>query len=112
MSRYHETNSGKRFKVRRFANGYHCTIMLHIPSELSEKTYNFCFQTDYSFDHSQMLLYYIQKFTPRTAGLLKSEPRLFEILLQLLCLSKPLFPGRMTPQEAVLNQVKKLSSTT
>ncbi len=53
-----------------------------------------------------MLLYFIEKFTPRTAGLLQTEPKLCEMFLQLLSISKPLFHGHMSPQEAVLNQVK------
>ena len=58
-----------------------------------------------------MLLCFIQKFTPRTAVLLKTQPKLCEVFLQLLSISKPLFHGHMTPQEAVLNQVKTITLT-
>ena len=53
-----------------------------------------------------MLLYFIRKFTPRTAGLLKTQPKLCEMFLQLLSISKSLFHGHLTPQEAIINQVK------
>jgi polyferredoxin len=56
-----------------------------------------------------MLLYFIQKFTPRTAGLLKTHSKICEMFLRLLGASKPLFHGQMTPQEAALNQVKTIA---
>ncbi|XP_028404436.1 HEAT repeat-containing protein 1-like isoform X2 [Dendronephthya gigantea] len=80
-------------------------ILIVCHGTMKQRVGNVLKSADYSVDDSQMLLYYIQKFTPRTAGILKSEPRLLEILLQLLRLSKPLFPGLKTPQEAVLNQI-------
>ena len=68
--------------------------------------YFFFSPLDSSFDHSQMLLYFIRKFTPCTAGLLKTQPKLCEMFLQLLSISKSLFHGHLTPQEAIINQVK------
>ena len=63
------------------------------------------FSLECSSDQSQILLYLIKKFTPDTIILLKSEPNLLKIFLQLLNLSKPFFNGHIAPQEAVLNQV-------
>ena len=72
---------------------------------------NFHFLLDYcSFDESQILLYFIQKFTARTSGLLKTEPKICEMFLQLLIVSKPLYNGHKTPQQAAIYQVLFIST--
>ena len=58
-----------------------------------------------SCDQSQILLYLVKKFTPQTVSILKTEPNILELFQQLLTLSKPLFTGHTSPQEAILNQV-------
>lgn len=56
-----------------------------------------------------MLLQLIKKFTRRTAHIFAIDVDFLEIFLQLLERTKPGFPGHMTPQEAILNQVGEKS---